>query len=116
MRALTADMANDAKVTEAPRHNSATGYGPKIPTQYMLRIGTRWHRVYVANYGNSGSLYVLISEQRHYLSGSAELVLETLRDGGSFEDAKAKLGGWPDWMKEAEASEAADRNAGGAAE
>ena len=105
MKALTADMTTDAKITETPRHYSATGYGRKIPTEYMLRIARRWHRVYVMNYGNAGSAYVLIKGETHFLSGSAELLLETIRDGGTYADAVAKLGEWPEWMHESEASE-----------
>lgn len=104
MEALTADMATDARITEAPRSNSVTGYGPKIPTGYMFRIANRWHRVYAASYGNSASLYVVIKGKDHYLAGSAEFVLETIRDGGTFADAMAKLQDWPAWMKESEAS------------
>ena len=102
MKALTADMATDARITEAPRSTSQTGYGPKIPTPYMFRISNRWHRVYVANYGNAGSAYVTIKGQDHWLAGSAEFVLETLRDGGTYADAMAKLSDWPAWMKESE--------------
>ena len=105
MKALTADMTTDAKMTDTPRNNSVTGYGPKIPTAYMFRISNRWHRVYVAQYGNSGSAYVIIKGQDHYLSGSAELVLETIRDGGTYADAIAKLTAMHNtypWMKETE--------------
>lgn len=62
----------EVRITEAPRHYSATGYGRKIPTQYMLRIKERWHRVYSMVYGNSGTAYVL--------KGGAELILETLTE------------------------------------
>ena len=99
MQAFTADMATDAKVTEAPLQRSVTGYGPKLPTPYMFRIANRWHRVYVANYGNAGSAYVVLHGEKHWLAPSAELVLETVRDGGTFADAIAKLQSWPDGMK-----------------
>lgn len=102
MEALTADMTTDARITEAPRNMSVTGYGPKIPTRYMFRIANRWHRVYMAQYGNSGSAYVVIKGKDYYLAGSAEFILETIRDGGSYADAMAKLADWPAWMKESE--------------
>lgn len=99
MQAFTADMATDAKVTEAPLQRSVTGYGPKLPTPYMFRIANRWHRVYIANYGNSGSAYVAIKGERYWLAPSAELVLEVVRDGGTFADAMAKIKAWPEWMR-----------------
>lgn len=47
-----------AKVTIEPRHYSATGYGAKIPTRYMVRFGPRWRRVYMAQFGNAGTAYI----------------------------------------------------------
>jgi hypothetical protein len=47
----------------------------------------------------------------YLLAGSAEFVLETIRDGGTYADAMAKLLDWPAWMKESEA----DRNEAAAA-
>ena len=38
---------------------TATGYGSKIPTQYMVKYNNRWHRVYCAIYSNSGTLYIV---------------------------------------------------------
>ena len=37
---------------------NATGYGPRIPSSYKVRWNNRWYRVYIANYGNSGSAYI----------------------------------------------------------
>jgi len=54
--------------TEAPRNRSVSGYGKKIPTSWLLQLdGERWHRVYVVCYSNSGSAYVLIKGEAHYL-------------------------------------------------
>jgi hypothetical protein len=95
-----------AKVTDTPRGgNNGTGYGPKIPTPYMLQsFGPRpvWRRVYVVNYGNAGSTYVSIGGKNHYLSPGAELILETIRDGGTLEAARLKMAEWPEWMKDGE--------------
>jgi hypothetical protein len=110
LHVLTADMTTDARITEQPQQRTATGYGPKLPTPYMFRIANRWHRVYNANYGNSGSLYVVIKGQDYYLAGSADLVLETIRDGGSYADAQTKLTGMPSWFHESEAAAAAEGN------
>lgn len=106
LKHLTAGEIAGARITEAPwSGRTATGYGPKIPTSYMLRTrGPRpaWRRVYVANYGNSGSTYVVWNGTNHYLSPGVELILETIRDGGTLDTAREKMAAWPEWMKVAE--------------
>ena len=52
------------KVTECPRSNSRTGYGDKIPTQYLVFIAKKWRRVYCRQYSNIGMLYVLVNKER----------------------------------------------------
>lgn len=45
---------------------TATGYGKKIPTPYMIRYGYPspiWRRVYCRIFSNSGTLYVVIKGQ-----------------------------------------------------
>lgn len=37
---------------------TVTGYGARIPTQYMVRWEGRWRRVYAACYGNAGTAYI----------------------------------------------------------
>lgn len=94
-----------AKVTEAPRSNSATGYGRKLPTPYMLQTrgpSPVWRRVYVVNYGNAGSSYVSVKGKMHFLSPGAELIIETIRDGGTIDDARRAMDQWPEWMKTGE--------------
>lgn len=68
----------DAKVTPVPRSTSVTGYGPKIPTRYMLRCQNVWRRVYMMQYGNSGSPYILISGVVHHLDLDTQILLEEL--------------------------------------
>jgi hypothetical protein len=48
----------ELKITERPRHGSATGYGPKQPTGYMVKYLNRWRRVYCRVYGNAGTAYI----------------------------------------------------------
>jgi len=44
---------------------TATGYGSKIPTRYMVRtIDSKWRRVYCAIYSNIGTLYVMHGKNR----------------------------------------------------
>lgn len=37
---------------------TASGYGARIPTRYMIRYLGRWRRVYCCQYGNSGTCYI----------------------------------------------------------
>ena len=47
------------KQTELPLWGrSATGYGRRIPTSYMVKHNGKWRRVYVCCYGNSGTAYI----------------------------------------------------------
>lgn len=43
---------------------TASGYGRKLASRYMVKIGTRWHRVYVMCLGNNGSAYICKGGQR----------------------------------------------------
>ena len=36
---------------------TATGYGQRIPTEYMIQVNGKWRRVYCAVYSNNGTLY-----------------------------------------------------------
>ena len=55
---------------EAPRYGNASGYGPKQPTGYMVRVNfeTKWRRVYCAIYSNAGSVYYILKGQRVFFS------------------------------------------------
>lgn len=49
----------EAKETTTPRaYQSASGYGAKVPTPYMVRYDNKWRRVYSCQFGNSGTLYI----------------------------------------------------------
>ena len=37
---------------------TATGYGNRIPTTYMVKWQGKWRRVYAACYGNAASTYI----------------------------------------------------------
>ena len=47
---------------------TASGYGEKIPTTKMVKLGTRWHRVYCMIYGNSGTLWIQTKDGRYIVS------------------------------------------------
>ena len=50
---------------------TASGYGSRIPTNYMVRIGARWHRVYCAQYANVGSLYIRSKQGKQWIDSAA---------------------------------------------
>lgn len=64
---LNESQVADVRRGEAPRHYSASGYGNKIPTQWEIKIGSRWHRVYVIQWSNAGSAYVIVGGKRLFL-------------------------------------------------
>ena len=37
---------------------TASGYGKRIPTRYMVRFNGKWRRVYCAIFSNSGTCYI----------------------------------------------------------
>jgi hypothetical protein len=44
---------------------TATGYGSKIPTRFMVRtINQKWRRVYCAIFSNSGIYYVMHGKEK----------------------------------------------------
>lgn len=53
------NLVTRVKVEAAPRSGqTVSGYGGAIPTRFMVRYDGRWHRVYMMQYGNSGSPYI----------------------------------------------------------
>lgn len=47
-------------ITEAPVNRSRTGYGSKIPTQYMIEYFGRKYRVYSVCHSNVTREYVIV--------------------------------------------------------
>lgn len=37
---------------------TATGYGNRLTSQYVVRLNNRWRRVYICCYSNSGTAYI----------------------------------------------------------
>ena len=56
------------KETEAPRFYSASGYGSRIPTEYMVWSASRWRRVYCVCWSNVGSLYIGRGDSKIFVS------------------------------------------------
>lgn len=53
----------DAKESPMRHHTkglqyTATGYGRKIPTPYMVKLNGKWRRVYCAIFSNIGTCYI----------------------------------------------------------
>lgn len=63
------ERITDAKrSTVTPYQQTASGYGSKLQTQYMVRVdGKRWHRIYCICYSNNGSLYVRVKGERLFI-------------------------------------------------
>ena len=65
-----------AKIVLSPEgwRPSATGYGRKIPTRYMIQLveDKRWRRVYVVCYSNAGTAYVQTKGQPFLVISRAE--------------------------------------------
>ena len=90
---------------DAPKNPYATGYGRRVPTRYRLKLKGSGQklRVYMAQYGNSGSAYVmpkgitrfLHSDIEHDLQQAAEDLwkAEDLADAGiySYSDAEVDI-------------------------
>jgi hypothetical protein len=67
----------NARITEAPRFYSASGYGRKIPTRHLIQlVNKRWHRVYVCQISNAGTAYVLIKNEWRVIGPDAEIAIE----------------------------------------
>jgi hypothetical protein len=53
----------------SPYQQTASGYGNKLQTSYMVQIDgvSRWYRIYCICWSNSGSIYVLVKGQRFFI-------------------------------------------------
>ena len=66
---LAPETVTGKRETTPPVHRSATGYGKKIPTAWMLQVEGVWRRVYAVCYSNAASHYVMIRGGRYFLGG-----------------------------------------------
>lgn len=66
-------LVSATRVTFTPLSGqTVSGYGGQIPTRYMIRYAGRWHRVYVMQYGNAGSVYIRKGGQTLFLDTDTE--------------------------------------------
>jgi len=49
---------------------TASGYGKKLCTQWVVLIGTRWHRIYCAQFSNVGTCYIIRQGKRWVVAES----------------------------------------------
>lgn len=81
----------EAKITEVPAHGQTiSGYGSQLPTQYMIKYLGRWRRVYMMQYANSGSAYVIVQHDSMFLDSDTEHRLEKLNELREFSKAIQK--------------------------
>lgn len=66
---LDPQMVEDKRQTPTPPNRSRTGYGRKLPTSWLLKLkgDHRWHRVYVIQYSNTGSAYIISKGTKLFL-------------------------------------------------
>lgn len=68
------------KIEAAPRSGqTVSGYGGKTPTRYMVRYVNRWHRVYMMQFGNSGTPYIIVGGEDLVLDIDTAHTLEEIR-------------------------------------
>lgn len=49
---------------------TASGYGNKIPTSRMVKLGKRWYRVYCCIYSNAGTSYIIKDKKKYVIRDS----------------------------------------------
>lgn len=73
MHYTSLNRVSEYRTTPLPASGqTASSYGRKIPTRYMIRYGARWHRVYSMVYGNSGTAYILVGGEMLILDSDTE--------------------------------------------
>lgn len=84
VRTIPGNVINVAGEYFQPTNPYRSGYGKKIPTRYMIKYesgkkyeSNHWRRVYVMQYANSGSAYILIRRKIVFLDSKTESRLES---------------------------------------
>lgn len=88
---LDDEAVTDIKLTPQPFARTATGYGAKLPTRYMLRIGTRWHRLYAMCYGNTSTHYIVKAGEDLILTTATEHRIERRIEQGRTSDPSERI-------------------------
>lgn len=64
---IRGDMFTIYRTKNTPRNKSISGYGSKLPTNYMVRLGNRSYRVYAICWSNCAGHYITISGVKYFL-------------------------------------------------
>ena len=65
---LDLNTIQEKRITAAPRYGrNVDGYGRKIPTGAMLRVQNRWRRVYLTQFSNVGSRWIILNGKKKFL-------------------------------------------------
>jgi hypothetical protein len=74
MKYLEDHYSGEIKVKESPLWyheqglmQTATGYGNKLKTTFMVFVDGRWRRVYCRIFSNIGSLYIIWKRQEYLI-------------------------------------------------
>jgi hypothetical protein len=68
MKYLEESKVKAVRLSNPPKHNYIS-YGKKIPTSWKILLNDNiWRRVYVIQYSNAGSAYILIKKEKFFLS------------------------------------------------
>ena len=80
---LADNVFNMRREDYVPPNPYSNGYGRKVPTRYMVKYNSgrkyeasRWRRVYIMQYGNAGSAYILLRGKILFLDSDTESKLE----------------------------------------
>jgi len=81
----------EAKAKDVRPNLTIDGYTSKngSPTHLMIKLGSRWHRIYQLFFSNNGSCFVRVSGEAKYLTTSQWQEAQRLAD---LDDRKQ----WPD--------------------
>ncbi len=71
MKYLDTSTVQERRETALPAPRTRSGYGSKLPTSHQLRIGGRWHRVYMVCWSNAGTAYVVKGVEPLYIATGA---------------------------------------------
>ena len=59
------DIQSFRQDVEYPTYGqNVDGYGMKIPTPRWLKVKNRWRRVYVTQYSNCGTAWIVVNKQQ----------------------------------------------------
>ena len=64
---IKGDVFSIYRTLDFPRNHRADGYGDQIPTEYMVKYGSRTYRVYAICWSNVASFYIRIKGIQYFI-------------------------------------------------